>query len=72
VLGLDYYGLKRRLQSSKAAAPTFIELPPPPVADSGECVVEFEDSAGASMRIHLKGYEAPDLAALSHGFWNAD
>ena len=62
-------------------AATFLELAPP--ADHGfamfsprcptgpcECIVELEDSGGAKMRVHLKGIEAPDLAALSRSFWS--
>lgn len=73
-LGMDYYSLKRRLTASRAAPPpipAFIELPsglPVP----RECIVEFEDVAGARLRVHLKGHEAPDLVALSRSFWDAD
>jgi len=35
---------------------------------SGECVIELEDGAGR-MRVILKGYDAPDVAALARGFW---
>ena len=74
VLGLDYYSLKKRVESTnpqaRSAAVAFVELAPPPVDNSGECVIEFEDAAGASMRVHLKGYDAPDLMALSSSFWN--
>ena len=35
-----------------------------------ECTLELEDTGGAKMRVHLKGIEAPDLAALSRSFWN--
>jgi len=35
-----------------------------------ECTLELEDAAGAKMRVHLKGAQAPDLAALSRSFWN--
>jgi len=74
-LGLDYYSLKKRVESAnsraRSMASTFVELPPPP-AISGECVIEFEDVAGASMRVHLKGYDAPDLIRLSRSFWNGE
>ncbi len=76
VLNLDYYALKKRVESTSTdrragrAAPAFVELTPPPVGTTGECVIEFEDGAGASMRVHLKGYDAPDLMALSRSFWN--
>ena len=85
-LRVDYYALKKRLEQESAggadrsgenAAATFLELTSP--TDHGlaavpvgrcECVVELEDADGAKMRIHLKGAQAPDLAALSRSFWN--
>ena len=76
VLGLDYYSLKKRVDSTDSdehsSASTFVELSMPPLATSGECVIELEDVAGARMRVHLKGHEVPDLVAFSHSFWNAD
>ncbi len=33
-------------------------------------MLELEDAAGAKMRIGLKGFAMPDLAALSRSFWN--
>jgi hypothetical protein len=84
-LRVDYYSLKRRVEQDSAAAglhrggavATFLELPPPgdpgfaalPAA-AGECTLELEDASGAKMRVHLKGFAAPDLAALSRSFWN--
>jgi hypothetical protein len=35
-------------------------------------VIEWEDVAGARMRVHLKGQDVPDLLALSRSFWNAN
>ena len=76
-LRLDYYSLKRRLEArtavaiadrSEPAVATFLELTP--TVGPGECTVELEDSGGAKMRVHLKGFAAPDLAALSRSFWN--
>lgn len=74
VLSLDYYSLKRRVEQQSVettSAAAFIELPPAPLAASGECIIELEDAAGASMRIHLKGTELPDLLELGRSFWNA-
>ena len=72
-LRLDYYALKKRVEAAKArsrsATSAFVELPPPPPAIAGECVIEFEDAAGACLRVHLKGCDAPDLVALGRGFW---
>ena len=73
-LKLDYYSLKRRVEAKRdttAAAPAFVELAPPMTA-SGECIVEFEDGTGASMRIHLRGCDVPDLVALSRSFWSGE
>ena len=76
VLGLDYYSLKKRVEArnsdSTSVPPAFIELSPPSLAASGECVVEFEDGAGASIRIHLRGCDAPDLVALGRSFWGGE
>jgi len=73
VLKLDYYSLKRRVEARNAAAtsetPGFVEFPPPSVT-SAECIVEFEDGAGARMRIHLRGGDVPDLVALGRSFWS--
>ena len=73
VLKLDYYSLKKRLESADEATPssTFVELPSSPLVSS-ECVIEWEDAAGARMRVHVKGPHLPDVLALSRSFWNAD
>jgi len=85
VLKLDYYSLKKRLTAnnsrsanSPAASPAtaFIELPPAAAGSlpspAPECVVEFADGSGASMRVHLRGCDAPDLIALSRCFWKGE
>ena len=75
VLNLDYYSLKRRMEQQVAettATTAFIELPSPPVVQANECIIEFEDAAGASMRVHLKGTDLPDVLALGRSFWNAE
>jgi len=75
-LGLDYYSLKKRVEArhsdSASVSPAFIELSPPSLAASGECVVEFEDGAGAILRVHLRGCDAPDLVALGRSFWSGE
>ena len=77
VLRLDYYSLKRRLEQRIAGrdqgtegepAAAFVELAVPAAAAPRECTVELEDDAGAKMRIHLRGVETSDLAALCHSF----
>ena len=74
-LRVDYYSLKERVAQPSAGVlelpqGTFLELPPPSTASLGECTVEWEDAAGSKMRVHLKGFHAPDLVALGRSFWN--
>ena len=80
-LGIDYYSLQKRLEEksasvSRTAAPAsgarFVELAAPAPMAVPECILELEDVAGAKMRIHIKGMEAPDLAALSRSFWGGE
>jgi hypothetical protein len=75
-LKLDYYGLKRRLSESSSVGAgqpaAFLELSSAPPAATGECIIECENSAGARLRIHLKGIAMPDLAALSRSLWSAE
>ena len=54
--------------SDVSSVPTFVELTAPAQTVPGECILELEDAGGAKMRIHLKGFEAPDLAALTQSF----
>jgi hypothetical protein len=75
VLKLDYYSLKAHVDQQAAdttSSATFIELPAAPVANTGECTIELEDGAGASIRMHLKNTEIPDVLALARSFWNAE
>ena len=85
-LRLDYYSLKKRVEQAVgadhgfavvpagvpkgSAAATFLELAPPSPTSTCDCTVELENASGIKMRVHLKSFEAPDLAALSQGFWN--
>jgi hypothetical protein len=75
-LRLDYYTLKRRVESTNSQArlgtPAFVDLSPPSLADPRECVIEFEDHSGATMRIHLRGCEVPDLVTLGRSFWSGE
>ena len=50
----------------------FIELAPVAPAGSPECILDLEHPSGAKMRVHLKGMQAPDLAALSRNFWSLE
>ena len=81
-LRIDYYALKKRVDGAPAvtasklpeaaAGARFLELPAAAWAGSGECTLELEDADGAKLRVHLKGFEAPDLAALSRSFWQSE
>jgi len=82
VLRVDYYSLKKRVEGAPAATAskvpagaagaTFLELPAPVWPGCGQCTLELENASGAKMRVHLKGVEAPDLAALSRSFWQVE
>ena len=72
VLGLDYYSLKERAEAVTGEAPSkspaFVELPAPvPVGKQG--LFELDNGAGATLRVHLMGYDAADLEALARSFW---
>ncbi len=80
VLRLAYYSLQERVgqatggsasSSPPLNSPAFLELAVPSGGGPGECLVEWEDAAGAKMRVHLKGVEALDVVALSRSFWEA-
>ena len=82
VLRVDYYALKKRVDGAPAATASktpaeaagarFLELPAAAWAGSGKCTLELEDADGAKLRVHLKGFAAPDLAALSRSFWQSE
>ena len=87
-LQVDYYALKKRVEQSAAIAGVqqgpavtaskmtaeaeFLELPAAAWPGSGECTLELEDAVGAKLRVHLKSFAAPDLAALSRSFWQSE
>lgn len=75
-LRLDYYTLKKKVDSAPdpgKAAPDFIEILPAEISPPRtECTIEIEDEDGAKMKIHLKGSELPDLAAISRVFRRAE
>jgi hypothetical protein len=79
-LKLDYYALKKRLAARPLPAvatarrdspPAFVELAPTALTGSGQCLVEFENAAGATLRVYLHGGQVPDLVALGRSFWDA-
>jgi hypothetical protein len=54
-----------------ASGPAFVELPSPaPVGK--QAALELDRGAGATMRVHLVGYDAAEVAALARSFWNAE
>lgn len=79
-LRLDYSALKKRLEESTvavtpsdtASGPTFIELLPSELTAAAECALECRRPDGTTLRIHLKGPQLPDLAALTHTLCNGD
>ena len=76
-LRLDYSGLKKRLESTVSdtaseamPSPKFIELLPSELTAAAECALECRRPDGTTIRIHLKGPQLPDLAALSRSLLN--
>ena len=50
-------------------SPEFLEILPGGLSTSRpECMIEFEETDGAKMRIHLQGGDLPDLATLARVF----
>ena len=70
LLKLDYYALKKRASSSGPSS-AFVELSPVSLSMMSDCVIEWENVAGARMRVQMKGQNAPDVLALSRSFWDA-
>ena len=74
VLGLDYYRLKERAEAAAgkplSGGPAFVELTSPVMAGK-QCRFELDNGSGATMRVHLVGYDAAEVEALARSFWNA-
>jgi hypothetical protein len=74
-LGLDYYSLKKRVEAAadepQSSSRAFVELPAPLVVGK-QCLFEFDNGAGATMRVQLVGYDAADVEVLARSFWNAE
>lgn len=71
-LNLDYYSLKKRVASAERGdenGRAFLELPPGLVSVP-ECVIEIEGGDG-TLRVHLKGYSAADVATVGRGLRGA-
>jgi hypothetical protein len=76
-LRLNYYGLKKRVDSGVSEAKAaeagsrFVELiAPRPAIGICECVLELENAHGAKMRIQLKGGDAAEWARLTSVLWS--
>ena len=77
-LSLDYYGLKKRLESAaEESSPVerdggrgFLEIPMLAASPAGECVLEIEDGQGARLRVELKGAAAAELEPLARALWS--
>ena len=72
-LGLDYYGLKKRLKSAPelcepAPGRGFLEIPLY-APSTPECVLELEDAQGSRLRVELKGASPAELEPLAQAFW---
>ena len=72
VLGLDYHSLKRRAEAATGEAPSnppaFVQLPAP-VLVGKQGLFELDNGAGATLRVHLVGFDAADLEALARSLW---
>lgn len=75
-LGLKYYSLKKHLDQMTAeeiipakAKPDFIELLPDVMTPgSTECIIEWSDGGGSTLRMHIKGIELSQLASVAEVF----
>jgi hypothetical protein len=72
VLGLDYDSLKRRAEAvtgeTPSNPPAFVQLPAP-VLVGKQGLFELDNGAGATLRVHLVGFDAADLEALARSLW---
>lgn len=72
-LGLNYDNLKRRVagggKPTRSSSPAFVELEVGRPASHPECVIEFEDRAGAKLTVRLSGQRDVDLVGLTGAFF---
>jgi hypothetical protein len=72
VLGLDYHSLKKRAEAvtdeASSNPPAFVQIPAT-VLGGKQGLFELDNGAGATLRVHLLGYDAADLEALARGLW---
>lgn len=77
VLGLDYYALKKRVESASEEGPMveppseikFFELPLGVASGRPECVVEYDDGQGARLRVELQGAALAELETVARALW---
>ena len=77
-LRLDYYALKKRVESvaekRPAVAPSsevkFLEIPLGASTGRPECVLEFEDGRGARLRVELQGAALAQLETVARSLWD--
>ncbi len=74
-LGLDYYGLKKRLESTVEPSDPeppggreFLEIPL--FASAPECVLEMKDAQGARLRVELRGPATAHCQTLAQALWS--
>ncbi len=74
-LGLDYYGLKKRVESTlevsesePATGREFLEIPL--FASAADCVLEMVDADGVRLRVELRGSAAAHCQTLAQALWN--
>src|SRR6266542_4536255 len=71
VMGVEYYGLKERVQGSEPVGRSshnqaaFVELPMPAPTRQNECLVELEDRLGAKMTLSLGPGSSAEVLALA-------
>ena len=59
-------------KAGESVAAGFIELVPPASAGVCCCTLELEKEGGAKMRVKLRGFTAPDVAAIGGSFWRVE
>ncbi|MCP4201109.1 MAG: hypothetical protein GY769_04165 [bacterium] len=74
-LSLDYYKLKKRMESTPevsesepATGREFLEIPL--FASAPECVLEMKDAQGARLRVELRGSAAAHCQTLAQAMWS--
>jgi hypothetical protein len=78
ILRVGYYSLKDRVDrhtaptgcgSENLPPVTFVDLGTPAPSPGLACLVEWEDTSGAKMRVQLQAIKASAVVALSRSFW---